>query len=43
MNKKSPTDRITSIEQLEALYGTPVPRSIVKEIDHISDHYRGLH
>jgi len=42
VSKTSPTDRITSIEQLEALYGTPVPRSIDKEIDHISDHYRAF-
>ena len=32
--------RITSIEQLEKLYGEPVPAAIVKEIDHISDDYR---
>lgn len=33
-------DTITSIEQLEALYGQPVERALTKEIDHISDHYR---
>ena len=33
-------DCITSVEQLEELYGKPVPRSLVKEIDFISDHYR---
>jgi PPOX class probable FMN-dependent enzyme len=33
---------VTSIAQLEALYGAPNPRSIVKEIDHISDHYRAF-
>ena len=33
---------ITSIEQLEAIYGEPAPRSLVKEIDHISDHYRAF-
>ena len=32
--------RITTIEQLEKLYGEPVPAAIVKEIDHISDDYR---
>lgn len=32
--------RIESIEQLEARYGTPVPTSITKELDHVSDHYR---
>lgn len=34
--------RITSIEALEAIYGTPVDRSLFKEIDHISDHYRAF-
>ena len=32
--------RITSIEELEKLYGTPVQAAIVKEIDYISDDYR---
>lgn len=36
----SPAHRVTSIEQLEALYGTPTARSLIKEIDYISDHYR---
>ena len=31
---------IDSIEQLEALYGDPVPTSITKELDHLSEHYR---
>lgn len=31
---------ITSIEDLEALYGAPVPRSLVKELDHLNEHYR---
>jgi uncharacterized protein len=34
--------RVTSVAQLEALYGQPVGRSLVKEIDHISDHYRAF-
>jgi PPOX class probable FMN-dependent enzyme len=34
--------RITDIEQLEAIYGDPLPRSLAKEIDHISDHYRAF-
>jgi len=34
--------RITTIEQLEAIYGAPVPRSLVKELDHISTHYRAF-
>jgi PPOX class probable FMN-dependent enzyme len=32
--------RVTSIEELEAIYGEPAPRSLVKELDRISDHYR---
>ncbi len=42
MNEMStpPTGEVTSIDALEALYGTPVDRAITKEIDHISDHYR---
>ncbi len=31
---------VTTIEQLDALYGAPVEAAIVKEIDYISDHYR---
>lgn len=31
---------VTSIEGLEAIYGAPVERSLTKEIDYISDHYR---
>jgi uncharacterized protein len=31
---------VTSIKALEEIYGAPVPRSLTKEIDHISDHYR---
>lgn len=33
-------DIVTSEAELEALYGEAVPRSLIKEIDHISDHYR---
>jgi hypothetical protein len=36
------SQRITDIEQLEAIYGDPLPRSLAKEIDHISDHYRAF-
>jgi PPOX class probable FMN-dependent enzyme len=32
--------RITTLEQLDSIYGAPVEAAIVKEIDHISDHYR---
>lgn len=37
-----PEGRITTVEQLEALYGTPAAKSLIKEIDHISDHYRAF-
>jgi PPOX class probable FMN-dependent enzyme len=33
-------DQVTSIEALEVIYGPAVPRSLTKEIDHISNHYR---
>ena len=32
--------RVTSVEELERLYGKPAPGAITKEIDHISYHYR---
>src|SRR5262245_34739072 len=32
--------RITTLEQLDALYGTPVEAAVAKEIDYIHDHYR---
>lgn len=31
---------VTTIDELEALYGEAVPTSRMKELDHISDHYR---
>jgi hypothetical protein len=36
----SPDHRITTVEQLEETYGEASPRSLTKEIDYISDHYR---
>ncbi|MBV8850212.1 MAG: pyridoxamine 5'-phosphate oxidase family protein [Methylobacteriaceae bacterium] len=33
---------ITSIEQLDALYGKPGTPSLVKEVDHITPHYRAF-
>lgn len=33
---------VTTIEELEALYGTVQKRSLTKELDHISDHYRAF-
>ncbi len=38
----SPSHRVTSEDQLEALYGLPLARSLIKEIDYISDHYRAF-
>lgn len=35
-------NRITCEAELDALYGTPVQTSILKEIDHISPHYRAF-
>jgi uncharacterized protein len=36
------TDTITTEAELDAIYGEPVPTSKLKEIDHISDHYRAF-
>jgi PPOX class probable FMN-dependent enzyme len=33
---------VTSMEQLQALYGERMPASVIKEIDHINVHYRAL-
>ena len=33
---------ISSVEQLEALYGAPVEPAVVKEVDRITPHYRRL-
>jgi PPOX class probable FMN-dependent enzyme len=33
---------VTTAEELEAIYGEPNPNSLIKEIDHISDHYRAF-
>lgn len=38
----SPAHRLTTLAQLEALYDDPLTRSLFKEIDHISDHYRAF-
>ncbi len=38
----SSSHRVTSVEQLEALYDAPLARSLIKEIDYISDHYRAF-
>src|ERR1700742_5244110 len=34
--------RITTEEQLDALYGVPVEAAVAKEIDYIHDHYRAF-
>ena len=34
--------QITTIEELEAFYGTPAGPSLAKEIEHISEHYRAF-
>jgi PPOX class probable FMN-dependent enzyme len=34
--------RITTLEQLDQLYGAPAPAAIIKEIDYISEHYRAF-
>jgi uncharacterized protein len=33
---------ITSLEELDALYGVPAEASIVKEVDHVTPHYRAF-
>lgn len=33
---------ITTLEELDALYGAPVPAALAKEIDYISDHYKAF-
>ncbi|MCK5363286.1 MAG: pyridoxamine 5'-phosphate oxidase family protein [Gammaproteobacteria bacterium] len=38
----SPSQRVTSTEQLESIYGDPPPTSLLKEIDYISEHYRAF-
>ena len=42
MNDLSPKSTVSTIEELEAIYGEPLPQSLVKEIDYISDHYRSF-
>jgi uncharacterized protein len=42
MNDLSPPNTVSTIAELEAIYGDPLAQSLVKEIDHISDHYRAF-
>ena len=41
-NMPSPLDgrRVETVEQLESLYGTVADRSLIKEVDHITERYR---
>src|SRR5204863_9772273 len=34
--------RITTLEELDALYGEPAGAAVTKEIDYISDHYKAF-
>ena len=40
MHDQLPQNTISTVKELEAIYGEPVKQALVKEIDHISDHYR---
>src|SRR5215470_4839231 len=40
--REGPLTKVTTIEQLEELYGAPSQAAIVKEINYISDHYRAF-
>ena len=42
MNDISPPNMISTIAELEAIYGEPLAQSLVKEIDYISGHYRAF-
>jgi PPOX class probable FMN-dependent enzyme len=37
-----PSHRITTVEELESVYDQPHQRALLKELDHISDHYRAF-
>ena len=42
MNDIPPPNMISTIAELEAIYGEPLAQSLVKEIDYISGHYRAF-
>ena len=42
MKETAVKDRITTLEQLEALYGQPGERALVKEIDHLNEDYQAF-
>jgi uncharacterized protein len=33
---------VTTLAALDAIYGEPVPAAVLKELDHVSDHYRAF-
>src|SRR5215468_10071294 len=39
---EGPMHRITTLAELDAMYGQPVGAAVVKEIDYISDHYKAF-
>lgn len=41
-NEITSTDRVTTNEQLDALYDSAMSLALLKEIDHVSDHYRAF-
>ena len=34
--------RIQTLDELEALYGSPLETSLVKEVDHVTPHYSAM-
>jgi hypothetical protein len=40
--REGPLTKVTTIEELERLYGAPSQVAIIKEINYISDHYRAF-
>jgi PPOX class probable FMN-dependent enzyme len=41
-NQRPGTDMLTTVEQLEEIYGKPHERSLWKEIDHLNEDYRSF-
>jgi len=42
MSAAAESRHVSTLAELEALYGTPVGASIIKEVDHITDQYRAF-
>lgn len=42
MDASRPTTRVTSLEALEAIYGTPAETSVAKEVDRLTPEYRAV-